>query len=255
MSFYKMHRGWMESDVFAKEPFTECQAWEWMISEAAWEPRQINLAGQPVQLHRGQFSHSLRYMAATFKWTLSKTRVFIDKLKRFENCSIAPATANRTAQHIITICNYSQYQDKPTASDIASDTQSSTATAQQQHNNKELKKIKKKEEDLGAACADLITPEIKPEKKRGGRLKAYLDEIGEDAVGREFGTWALQELGLDVGTINAEMAKFCDYWNATPGQKGVKLDWPATWRNWCRSAKEKQTKEANQREIWARKRT
>lgn len=29
-------------------------------------------------------------------------------------------------------------------------------------------------------------------------------------------------------------AEFVDYWRAVPGAKGVKLDWPATWRNWIR---------------------
>ena len=29
--------------------------------------------------------------------------------------------------------------------------------------------------------------------------------------------------------------KFKDYWIAQPGQKGVKLDWDATWRNWVRN--------------------
>lgn len=38
--------------------------------------------------------------------------------------------------------------------------------------------------------------------------------------------------------IRAEHAKFCDYWIAQPGQKGVKLDWDATWRNWMRRAGE-----------------
>lgn len=28
---------------------------------------------------------------------------------------------------------------------------------------------------------------------------------------------------------------FRDYWHAAPGQKGVKLDWSATWRNWIRT--------------------
>lgn len=31
--------------------------------------------------------------------------------------------------------------------------------------------------------------------------------------------------------------KFKDYWIAQPGQKGVKLDWEATWRNWVRNTK------------------
>lgn len=33
----------------------------------------------------------------------------------------------------------------------------------------------------------------------------------------------------------AEFERFKDYWIAQPGQKGVKLDWVATWRNWCRN--------------------
>lgn len=27
--------------------------------------------------------------------------------------------------------------------------------------------------------------------------------------------------------------KFCNYWRSVPGAKGRKLDWDATWRNWC----------------------
>lgn len=36
-----------------------------------------------------------------------------------------------------------------------------------------------------------------------------------------------------------ELAAFRDYWVAQPGQRGVKLDWQATWRNWIRRAGEK----------------
>jgi hypothetical protein len=35
-----------------------------------------------------------------------------------------------------------------------------------------------------------------------------------------------------------EHEKFMDYWRGAPGQRGVKLDWPATWRNWMRKAAE-----------------
>jgi len=38
-------------------------------------------------------------------------------------------------------------------------------------------------------------------------------------------------LGLDAGAVGA---KFRDYWIAQPGAKGRKLDWDATFRNWCR---------------------
>jgi hypothetical protein len=32
----------------------------------------------------------------------------------------------------------------------------------------------------------------------------------------------------------AVAAEFRDYWIAQPGQKGIKLDWESTWRNWVR---------------------
>lgn len=41
--------------------------------------------------------------------------------------------------------------------------------------------------------------------------------------------------GLD---FRAEHAKFSDHWKSQPGQKGVKVDWDATWRNWIRKSAE-----------------
>ena len=38
--------------------------------------------------------------------------------------------------------------------------------------------------------------------------------------------------------LKREHEKFADYWTGIPGQKGVKLDWDATWRNWMRRAAE-----------------
>ena len=40
-----------------------------------------------------------------------------------------------------------------------------------------------------------------------------------------------------IQDVKTEHAKFRDYWFSQPGQKGVKLDWQATWRNWCRNAR------------------
>jgi hypothetical protein len=37
-----------------------------------------------------------------------------------------------------------------------------------------------------------------------------------------------------------ELPKFKDYWPAQPGQRGVKLDWRGTFRNWVRKAAESQ---------------
>lgn len=45
-----------------------------------------------------------------------------------------------------------------------------------------------------------------------------------------------QTLSLDAGRV-AE--GFRDYWHAKPGREAVKLDWPATWRGWCRREAER----------------
>ena len=44
--------------------------------------------------------------------------------------------------------------------------------------------------------------------------------------------------GLTRPEALQEVAKFKDHWRAAAGQRGVKADWPATWRNWFRKALE-----------------
>ena len=40
---------------------------------------------------------------------------------------------------------------------------------------------------------------------------------------------------LEVGVSLIEIDKFSDYWKALAGAKAIKLDWEATFKNWCRS--------------------
>lgn len=46
----------------------------------------------------------------------------------------------------------------------------------------------------------------------------------------------IEQMRAECPSVNleAEHRIFIDYWIAQPGQKGVKLDWSATWRNWMR---------------------
>ncbi|EJC77677.1 HTH domain-containing protein [Rhizobium leguminosarum bv. trifolii WSM2012] len=43
------------------------------------------------------------------------------------------------------------------------------------------------------------------------------------------------KLGLTTDEASLEADAFRDHWRSKPGAEGRKLDWPATWRNWCRS--------------------
>jgi len=44
--------------------------------------------------------------------------------------------------------------------------------------------------------------------------------------------------------IQKVASSFLDYWIAQPGQKGVKLNWDATWRNWVRNTRKEFTQQA-----------
>lgn len=65
---------------------------------------------------------------------------------------------------------------------------------------------------------------------RGHRLPVDWRPLPDDQPG------ALAKLGGSPA-LEQEILKFHDYWKAQPGQRGVKLDWDATWRNWIRNAK------------------
>jgi len=67
----------------------------------------------------------------------------------------------------------------------------------------------------------------KKENKRGSRLSP------DFVLPREWRDFCVQERKEIHPTQTFE--KFKDYWIAQAGQKGVKLDWFATWRNWVRN--------------------
>ncbi|MBO9555566.1 hypothetical protein [Cellulomonas sp.] len=73
--------------------------------------------------------------------------------------------------------------------------------------------------------------ETKPARPRGTRVPEPFP-ITPDMV-----EWARTETpGIDHRAVTE---RFVDYWRGVPGSKGVKLDWPATWRNWLRREHER----------------
>jgi len=59
--------------------------------------------------------------------------------------------------------------------------------------------------------------------------------LGADfAMPDDWINWAIGERGWKLADARQEALAFVDYWAACSGAKGVKSDWLATWRNWCR---------------------
>jgi len=83
-------------------------------------------------------------------------------------------------------------------------------------------------------------PETETEREGETETKTKKNKLGSRLAQdwvllKSWGEWAQQERPeLDVRKVADQ---FKDYWIAQPGQKGTKLDWEATWRNWVRNTK------------------
>jgi hypothetical protein len=75
---------------------------------------------------------------------------------------------------------------------------------------------------------DPVSSSSAQERRRGTRIP---DDF---AVTAEMVAWFRQHCPHVDG--KAETDNFIDWWRSKPGREGCKLDWPATWRNWMRSA-------------------
>lgn len=104
---YAIARGLFEHERFAPEPFTEREAWIWMIGEAAFRPHCKRVSTINVELQRGQFAHSLRFMAEKWKWPEPRVRRFLSRLRDGDALIDAASDAGVT---VITLRKYDVYQ-------------------------------------------------------------------------------------------------------------------------------------------------
>jgi DNA-binding transcriptional regulator YhcF (GntR family) len=119
-------------------------AFIWMIAEAAWQPRSVRISGWTIKLRRGQLAHSIRYMAQAWGWSKSRVDRFLECLKN----EAVIETQNGTGMNVITICNYSKYQDKKASTGTRGGTQSGTRPGHERDKaNKETKKQEDKKEE------------------------------------------------------------------------------------------------------------
>lgn len=130
--YFVVYRAVFEHVDFADEPFTEREAWMWLISEAAWKPKKVRLGSGSVVLERGQVVHSLRFLASRWKWSVKRVRGFIDRSEKRGRLTKKRAHDGS----ILTICNYDKYQLQGHTEGQSE----GTARAHEGHKEEELKK-------------------------------------------------------------------------------------------------------------------
>jgi hypothetical protein len=166
--FYFMHRGWQDHPVFRGEEFSRRDAFVWMVEEASYRERRIAVPKGELILSRGQFSHSLRFMAKAWKWEEPKVRRFIASLS---NAKIIDASTD-AGQTVITVCNYGKYQGLDDAPDAPIDAE----MTQQRRGNDANKKKEIREEGNRGLSND------KPTRETRSKSPAVTqpDDVGEE---------------------------------------------------------------------------
>lgn len=126
---FAVARSVFDHTVFAVEPYTEVQAWLWMLGEASWKPRRIRIGSTAIDLERGQMAFSTRFVAAKWQWSEARVRRFFKRLISAQMI-VADTDAHATR---ITVCNYDDYQKVAMPSDADATQTRRTSDAQATH--------------------------------------------------------------------------------------------------------------------------
>lgn len=129
--YYCMHRRYWNDSLFKKEPFTEREAWHWLIANAAYEPHKYRYKSQIVSLTRGQVPTSYRDLKDDWQWGNDRVRRFLDLLESDEKISRGTGTGFL----VITILNYEKYQIPLTETGTQAGTVAGTHTGTQAGTN------------------------------------------------------------------------------------------------------------------------
>lgn len=195
---FAVDRGVFDHPVFAPAPFTETQAWIWMLSAAAWKDTRVRVGTTIYELKRGEMVFATRFLAERWKWNHSRVVRFLKKLK---SETMVSTLATRDATHI-TICNYEEYQFGGNANETQNETPTGTEVKRQRNKEEEDNKYKKeeirKEDTRAAALGDW------PTDYREQFWLMWPNKVGKpaamaklDAVRKSGATWAQLTAGLE----------------------------------------------------------
>jgi hypothetical protein len=221
--FYKMHRGWQDSEVFAGAEYSERDAWVWLIEAACWQPKTARIKGEKVSLERGQMTFAQRFLAVKWGWSKSRVDRFLKRLEAADMVILSQkqrgnsgATTGATAGHhagqgasILTICNYEVYQGYDAGERGNAQTESGATPFQNRTEDKEGKNGRRNGDDVGAgerASAvnlDVPMPDVLAIASQAARAAGVRHNSPQDIVRNSTLIREWQEAGADAADILA----------------------------------------------------
>ena len=115
--FIKLHRRLLTSAVF--EDGKLLKTWVWCCLRACWEPYTLN---DGRRLQRGQFATSMRRAALELNCTPATVKRHFDRLEKMQMI----ITQRETPYTVVSVCNYSVFQDQLAGGETPIDTPTDT---------------------------------------------------------------------------------------------------------------------------------
>ncbi|MGV6876663.1 hypothetical protein ACUSIJ_28855 [Pseudochelatococcus sp. B33] len=262
---FAVSRDIFDHEFFADEPYSEREAWLWLIGNAAWKPCRVRRGRGAVDLSRGQVAATARELAEKWGWSKSRVDRFLGRLSEAAMIA-ADGSTGRSGGTVITICNYDTYQFGGAEGDEAgqiwdkSGTKSGTIAGQKKSSkNRDLFENEYSERDIendaveqdagqsiyreednnikntpislrdmppqGGETTTVEKPSL-PKSPKGTRIPDDWSPSPEDRQ------YALSK-GIPADKIDEVAEEFLNHWQIEPGARGRKLDWSKTWRNRC----------------------
>ena len=103
---YAIARSIWENPTFDNEPYTQREAWMWLIGAAAWSERRVRGNGGQVILGRGEFCFSVRFLEERWQWSKSRVARFLKTLEKRDMIR----DAKRDNSQVYFIVKYNDFQ-------------------------------------------------------------------------------------------------------------------------------------------------
>lgn len=231
--FIALYRGYFEHPVFTREPFTEREAFLWMLMEAEHEGRRVRRGRIIVELKRGQFCHSLRFMATAWKWkSVSRVSRMLEKLKN--DTMIETETGHETTQ--VTICNYDKYQNRRNTKRNADGTPDETPA---EHSRNADGTPAEQTKPLNHLTTEQLngqaSPAAKPTKVKSNRRAADIPLPSSVEIPAAYREYAKSQ-GVSDAAVTRQWSLFKDHAEQKDRRCAGERGWAAAWRGWITRA-------------------
>ena len=156
MDFIIVPRSIFETDAFEREPYSKREAFLDLVQMAAFERKEVYVAGHKYIAERGQVIVSKSFLVKRWRWNVDKVRRYLQYLERNHRCNSRCDHQCNQPITCISIVSYDSYQGGATTDTIThatttATTDTTTPTTQYKEiikKNKEEKKEKERDTDV-----------------------------------------------------------------------------------------------------------